>query len=112
MHSRCVSDCLESGILGRDRSHAATVGHCLQVLGCSAVQCLAVAQTKLACIGVKLIYFWGGPRPPMISNFSIKPMVLHDKNGIRIHKFTIMDPQSFSEIDTVARVLVAVTILF
>ena len=46
---------------------------------------------KSSIIGVNLYrYFWGGPRPPPpMSNFNIRPMALHGKNGIRNHKFNI-----------------------
>ena len=49
----------------------------------------------------QFIYFWGGPRSPIMSNFDIRPMALY---GIRMELKIInltFGPQSFSEIDTV-----------
>ena len=61
-----------------------------------------MAKTSRA-IGVNLYTFGVALGPPIISNFNIRPIALHGKNGIKKHKFSIRVPQSFSEIDTAVK---------
>ena len=51
-----------------------------------------------AYVSIYILLVW--PSAPIILNFIIRPTALHGKNEVRIHKFNIKDPQSFSEIDT------------
>ena len=66
---------------------------------CRYVYCTKYISHDTCCIRItnfvcvqrrQFIYFWGGPRLPIISRFSIRLMALHGKNEIRNHKFNII----------------------